>query len=247
MSGSHTQTRTTLVLPIIVFLCLCAHLANAQTVRPVDRAVDAFNSGRYKEAIEHLLKAHALDPLPVYLFNIGRAHEESGDLRQAEKYFVLVENSDAPAKMRKRATAKAAEVRVRLAAQAENTTLHSAPVPDRPVRWAPWAATAGGVLTAAAGGVLYFMAEDLRASVAGAQTDSEGLVVGLSQDEAFSRRDRANDLAAAGTALGLAGTAVAVGAIAWALLDTPDNDQSLPTVGIMPADGATGLFFRFSF
>ncbi|MFV8749570.1 tetratricopeptide repeat protein [Nannocystaceae bacterium ST9] len=47
------------------------------------KAIDAFGAGRYDEAIAEFEAAFELDHNPNHLFNIGRVHEEVGDLQAA--------------------------------------------------------------------------------------------------------------------------------------------------------------------
>ena len=47
------------------------------------KAVEAFEGKDYPNAVKFFEEAYAVDPNPNYLFNIGRVHEEAGDLRSA--------------------------------------------------------------------------------------------------------------------------------------------------------------------
>src|SRR5687767_9910106 len=64
------------------------------------KSVDAYRRGAFKEAIDLLNEAYALDPQPVLLYNLARAHEGLGDLDLAistyEKY--LQQEPNAPDK-----------------------------------------------------------------------------------------------------------------------------------------------------
>ena len=52
-----------------------------------DAAVARFKAKDYAGAVELFQQAHALDPKPNYLFNIGRVYEEAGQLREAVDYY----------------------------------------------------------------------------------------------------------------------------------------------------------------
>ena len=52
-----------------------------------EAAVARFKAKDYAGAVELFQRAHALDPKPNYLFNIGRVYEEAGQLREAVDYY----------------------------------------------------------------------------------------------------------------------------------------------------------------
>jgi tetratricopeptide (TPR) repeat protein len=51
------------------------------------QAVERFNAKDYDGAVALFERAHAIDPQPNYLFNIGRVYEEKGDLEKAVEYY----------------------------------------------------------------------------------------------------------------------------------------------------------------
>lgn len=52
-----------------------------------DAAIQAFQEGRYEEAVQNFEKAFELDGNPNNLFNIGRVYEEAGELESAVDYY----------------------------------------------------------------------------------------------------------------------------------------------------------------
>lgn len=52
-----------------------------------DRAKERFEARDFEGAVELFTAAHALDPQPNYLFNVGRVYEEKGDLARAVEYY----------------------------------------------------------------------------------------------------------------------------------------------------------------
>lgn len=52
-----------------------------------DEAVLKFEAKAYDEAVDLFEQAHAIDPQPNYLFNIGRVYEEKGDLENAIVFY----------------------------------------------------------------------------------------------------------------------------------------------------------------
>jgi tetratricopeptide (TPR) repeat protein len=51
------------------------------------QAIVEFNAKNYDKAVELFEQAYAVDPQPNYLFNIGRVHEEAGNLEAAVEYY----------------------------------------------------------------------------------------------------------------------------------------------------------------
>ena len=87
-----------LLLPLVLTLCLSAPRAFAQEESDggseEDKAAEHFAAGRklytqgkYKEAIEELLKAYELRPAPPILLNIGRTYEKVGDKPKALEFY----------------------------------------------------------------------------------------------------------------------------------------------------------------
>lgn len=51
------------------------------------QAIERFKAKDYDAAVRLFQEAYALDPVPNYLFNIGRVYEEKGDIRAAVDYY----------------------------------------------------------------------------------------------------------------------------------------------------------------
>ncbi len=52
-----------------------------------ETGVELYRSGQYALAIEVFRQVFELDPNPFVLFNIGRCHEELGQLKEAVRYY----------------------------------------------------------------------------------------------------------------------------------------------------------------
>jgi tetratricopeptide (TPR) repeat protein len=52
-----------------------------------DQAIERFKAKDYDTAANLFEQAHALDPNPNYLFNIGRVYEEKGDINRAVEFY----------------------------------------------------------------------------------------------------------------------------------------------------------------
>lgn len=82
----------------LVFLLSMALLASAPSPAWAQRGAKSvtalvregerlYNSGKYRESAEALKKAHALQPNHKLIYNIARAYERSGDLREALSWY----------------------------------------------------------------------------------------------------------------------------------------------------------------
>lgn len=234
------------VLALVVSLIgIAPGRAVAQEVRPIHKATEAFNAGRYAQAVEYLQEAYREDPQPIYLFNIARAFEEAGDDEQAIVYFQRVLDARPGISLERPAAKRLSEARVRLAAKPIPTP-NSDQTDGARWRWGPWVMGAGGVVGVGTGGVLYYLASDLRSQVKGASTSDAGLVDGMSQQDAFQRRERADALATSGVVIGTTGALLTLGAIAWALWQPPGEEKRV-RMSILPSNRSFGAFFQVSF
>lgn len=59
----------------------------SQAEKHVELAIAAFGEGRYEDAVREFKAAYELDHNPNHLFNIGRVHEEAGDLAAAVEFY----------------------------------------------------------------------------------------------------------------------------------------------------------------
>lgn len=81
-----------LLLAVFLLVCVGSTHAFAQSISEADRAtarnlynraVVAYDQGKYTEALEHWLEAYELTETAVLLYSIGNAHERLGNLEQA--------------------------------------------------------------------------------------------------------------------------------------------------------------------
>lgn len=81
--------------------------------------VEAYKSGRYREALARFKAALALSPVANLLFNIARIHEKLGELSEAVTYYERFERApDAEAAARDSARERLADLRAQIAARA---------------------------------------------------------------------------------------------------------------------------------
>lgn len=81
--------------------------------------VEAYKSGRYREALARFKAALALSPVANLLFNIARIHEKLGELSEAITYYERYERApDAEPAARDAARERLADLRAQIAARA---------------------------------------------------------------------------------------------------------------------------------
>jgi tetratricopeptide (TPR) repeat protein len=76
-----------------------------------------YKAGKYREAAEVLKKAHDAQPTPTVLYNIGRAYQRAGELREALSYYqqyVGLSSDEAEPELMKKSAIAIDEIRVLL-------------------------------------------------------------------------------------------------------------------------------------
>lgn len=71
----------------MALLAGAAWAGNSKATALASQAERFFKAQKFQDAAETLLKAYELDPVPLYLHNIGRAYEQLGELELALDYF----------------------------------------------------------------------------------------------------------------------------------------------------------------
>lgn len=84
-----------------------------------ERAIAAYQAGRYAAAIEDLLVAYKMQPEPRLLFNIAQSHRKMGDARQAKQFFTryLATDKEISAEMKEEIERSIAELDAEVAAR----------------------------------------------------------------------------------------------------------------------------------
>lgn len=187
-----------------------------------EESVQAYREGRFEDAVERLLEARRIKPVPVLLYNLGRAHEALGRAAEAADAYAayLVEDPAA-------ADRRAIEARIALLRQPSPTPAapvavvvpvprSSAPPPGRPVaQVAPWLVTGAGLVALGTGVALDLVAAGKRDEARSEPT----------QQIAAEREGDAITLHRVGTGVWIGGIVVAtVGVVwlAWRALGHPD-------------------------
>lgn len=106
-------------------LALSAHAQPRESRREFDQlvrsAVQHYEAGESRAAIDDLQRAYAIRPLPRLLYNLGRAHEQAGEFGAAADYYrrFIATNPDADAAAVTQVALAEAERRQAAAAEAE--------------------------------------------------------------------------------------------------------------------------------
>lgn len=210
----------------------------------LDRATEAFHQGNYLEAAELMEDAYGRAPVPLYLFNIGRAYQEAGRWLEAREYFESFLLTDPPAAERGTAERHLAAVVALLPPPPEPLPPPPPPRPGPPLT--PWLVAGAGLLIASSGGVLLYLAHDRRDSVRGAERDSSGAVSSMSQAEAYNLRREADTLATAGGALAGVGAAAITAGAMWGMI-TRDRGEVENGLQLVPENSGLSIGWRATF
>jgi len=230
-------------LGLATIFLLAANSVSAADTLP-DRATNAFNQGLYQEAAEFMKEAYGQDPQPLYLFNIGRAYQEAGQWLEAKAYFERYLLTKPPMEQRVKAEKQLANVVAQLPQPPQKIASPPPPGPRRPK--APWLLAGAGALSAGAGGVFVYLANNRRESVREAARNESGAVSGMSQERAYTLREEADTLALTGGVLaGVGATAMAAGTV-WAILSW-ENSTPSSTLDIRPENSGVNIIWTTPF
>lgn len=106
----HALKRFLTTLVTILLLTSAAHGQDGDAGDLVQRATEHFSAGEFEEAAAFFAEAFELDPHPVIMFNLARAHQEMGDLPGALNFLKIIRTLDAPAHVAEAAETKITEV-----------------------------------------------------------------------------------------------------------------------------------------
>ena len=211
--------------------------AHAHAADLFKKSVDTYRSGDFKQTIDLLNEAYALEPQSVLLYNLARAYEGIGNndaaIETYEKFLAREPNAKDRGAIEQRLTTLRRQRDERLALEKKSA---SQPVPlveppEKPVHKRsvlPYVVGGVGVVGLAAGAIFGVMANSKRddAVAAPAQRDALGL-----EDDAKSRATLSN------VSFVVGGVLVAAG-VTWWLLDlkASKTGASAPTmrVGLGP-------------
>ena len=200
-----------------------------EAVALFQESVEHYRAGRFRQAVDLLKQAYALRAEPVLLYNLARAHEGLGELKEAirayERFLEQAPDSKDRGAIEKRietlqnqvAERRRLEEEKRRAEQQRERRLQEASLPppkQSEPSVAPWiVASVGGALLA--NGLVFGVMSNQRESAA----NDEAIAIDAKSrlDEAQTFATVANVSFAAGGSLGLAG-------LIWAWLDQPASE-----------------------
>lgn len=255
MSGATRQLLSACCfgLALLAPAAVAAQSAEEQAEAEYGAGVEDFKASDFEGALAHFEKAYLLDPSPILIYNLARAHEELGNAEQAIKYFetYLVRAPEAPDRPDVERRIRVMKAILEKAnkeeppppppeeeeeEKAEEPPPEPEPEPEPPppadegTNLMPWAWTAIGVGVAAAGAGVYFglEAQDAEERNQAAANDPDR------QDELDSTAQDAEDNATLATAMFVtSGVLIATGATLW-ILDATSGEQS---AAIAPTPG----------
>jgi tetratricopeptide (TPR) repeat protein len=191
--------------------------ARQRALELYDRGKASFQAGRFEESLGWLQQAYAIEPAPVLLYNMGRAHEAKGDLAAAVSAYdrYLREAEQVPD--RAAIEAHLVALRAQLATRERPTAqpIAAAPPgdatpapPEASPSAVPWVLAGVGVAGVGAGVVLGVLA-------LGKHDDAQA----AAQAEGPALQGSAEDLGTASTVALVVGGVVAGAGISWGLVD----------------------------
>jgi tetratricopeptide (TPR) repeat protein len=173
-----------------------------------DRGTDAYQRGRFSEAVELLGRAYALKKEPVLLYNLGRAYEGLGDVKNAAQAYAdyLASEPNAPDRgaleQRIATLRRQSQEREELEARARMQKARSASV-------LPWIVAGTGGASVLTGVVLGSISSSRH----------EAAVAEPTYLRADDLQKQAETLATVANVCMIAGAVVAAGGLIWGLVD----------------------------
>jgi hypothetical protein len=210
-----------------------------------DEAMALYKAHDYRHALEKFLQAHALDPDPNLLFNMGRCYELLGDVDAAiDKYDAFLSTPGGDPGGRHKAEESLATLRKVKASNAVKGAPAPAPAaaPPDSASSGAWARTAGwislgvGVAAGVGGTLLYLSGASDQSQVTGARGYGQpGQIADITQASAQSLIDRGNTKKTMGGVLWGVGGAGVAGAVVLFLVGRSSHESPAMAVDVTPS------------
>ena len=219
--------------------------AHARAAELFKKSVDTYRSGDFKQTVDLLNEAYALEPQSVLLYNLARAHEGIGNndaaIETYEKFLAQEPNAKDRGAIEQRLTTLRRQRDERLALEKKSASQPVQPTETAPHEKAapykrsvlPYVVGGVGVVGVVAGTVFGVMANSKRddAVAAPAQRDALGL-----EDDAKSRATLSN------VSFVVGGVLLAAGVTWWVLdLKASKRTASTPTMRVGVGAGLVNL------
>lgn len=207
--------RSIVVLVLASGVALAEPSAHDRAVALTVESMQHYERGEFAAAIDLLEQAYALEQSPIILYNLGRAHEATGDLEQAigayRRYLAgAVDAADRPGVEQRIATlARQLAERRTLERERDEARRRALAAPVRRPRAAPWIIVGIGALGVGAGAAL---------GIAARSSHDDALAAATGTATADANRS-ATRLATAATITLIAGGATMLGGLAWGIVD----------------------------
>jgi tetratricopeptide (TPR) repeat protein len=208
------------------------------------QSAERYREGRFQEALDLLTEAYTLDPNPVLLYNMARAHESLGDARRAADTYRRYLDADPKAKDRG-AIEQRIETLERQLQEREKLQRDASRQPKTRVRVvrAPPARQPNPVPWIIAGVGVAGLGVGLGFGVAAqaAHNDAVDETTGRRAGELQARAERFSIVA--NVAFGVGGAA-AIGGLIWGIVDvTSAEDDAQVGILLLPGGGALTCAF----
>ncbi len=228
-----------MALMLVALPAAAQRSAHQRALSLFDRSRHEYDAGRFDEAASLLREAYSLEADPVLLYNMARAYEGAGHIQEAADTYqrYLAEAGDI--RDRGAIERRLETLRAQLARQEEleresareaeapapEPTPEVEPPPSPPpalpppsggVDPAPWIVAGAGALGVGAGLVLGAFAQDSHASAA----------IEPVHERAFAEQQQAYDLATGANIAFIAGGAIAVAGLVWAIISLATSGPS---------------------
>ena len=196
------------------------------------KAVDAYRKGDFQTTVDLLTQAYTLDPQPVLVYNLARAHEGLGNTDAAieayEKFLAQDPKAADRGAIEQRLTTLRRQRDERIAAQKardadQNRANNPPPKPTAQEQQPPPPEPKRSVLPIVVGGVGVALLGVGTVTGLLARSSESDANAERTQDRAIEQRDSAESLAAVSTFTFISGGVLLASGFAWYVLDSPSK------------------------
>ena len=216
---------------------LTAEAREARALELFDKSEEAYQKGRFQDAVNLLREAYELKKEPVLLYNLARAYEGFGALDLAAKAYEDYLAGQPDTKDRGAIEQRIATLRRQIAEReaSKKRAAQPAPRPERKPSAVPWIVAGFGVVGLGTG-----TAFALLASGKHKDAENEPVQITSSHDQDVAKTD-----ATVAAVAFVAGGALAATGLVWAVLDVRASGERAARVRIAPSIGGLRVVGSF--